>query len=201
MTFVDFDPARVPGGFHADPYPTYQLLREHSPVHRCPDGTWFLTRYADLDRIYRDRRAFSSDKKAVFGAKFGPTSELYAHHTTSLVFNDPPYHTRIRRAVVGALTPRVLREMAPGVTQLVDRLLDRAAEAVEFDAIADFASAIPVEVIGNLLTVPQSERTPLRRWSLAILGALEPSLTPQQESAGNAAVREFLDYLERLLRE
>lgn len=198
---VAFDPARVPAGFHADPYPLYRLLREQDPVHRCPDGTWFLTRYADLDRIYRDRRAFSSDKKAAFGPKFGTDSPLYQHHTSSLVFSDPPYHTRIRRAVVGALSPRVLREMAPGVTALVDRLLDAVAAAGEFDAIADFASAIPIEVIGNLLTVPQSERGPLRGWSLAILGALEPSLTAAQESRGNAAVREFLDYLERLLAE
>lgn len=196
---VDFDPGRVPAGFHADPYATYRLLREHDPVHRCPDGTWFLTRYADLDRIYRDRRAFSSDKKAVFGPKFGTDAPLFQHHTSSLVFSDPPYHTRIRRAVVGALTPRVLREMAPGVTALVDRLLDAAASAGRFDAIGDFASAIPIEVIGNLLTVPPSERGPLRGWSLAILGALEPRLSAAEEARGNAAVREFLDYLERLL--
>ena len=196
---VSFDPGAVGPDFHDDPYPTYRRLQQEDPIHRCPDGTWFLTRYADLDRIYRDRSSFSSDKKAAFAPKFGRGTPLYEHHTTSLVFNDPPYHTRVRRAIVGALTPRVLRDMAPGVTRLIDRLLDAIAERGRFDAIADFAAAIPVEVIGNLLTVPHEERGPLRAWSLAILGALEPTLTAEQLRRGNQAVSDFLGYLEALL--
>jgi cytochrome P450 len=185
----------------ADPYLTYRKLREQDPVYLCPDGTWFLTRYADLDRIYRDRRSFSSDKKAAFAPKFGDGSALYEHHTTSLVFNDPPYHTRIRRAIVGALTPHVLKDMAPGVISLVDRLLDRIETKGQFDAIVDFAAAIPVEVIGNLLSVPQAERGPLREWSLAILGALEPVLSAEQQQRGNAAVSDFLAYLRTLIAQ
>jgi cytochrome P450 len=63
------------------------------------------------------------------------------------------------------------------------------------------ASAIPVEIIGNLLGVPHAERGPLRAWSLAILGALEPKLTPEQEALGNRSVREFTDYLKVLVAE
>ncbi len=185
--------------FIADPYPTYRELRERDPIHRCADGSWLLTRYADLDRIYRDRRAFSSDKRIAFAPTLGVGSPLYEHHTTSLVFNDPPYHTRIRRAIVAALTPRLVRDMAPQVTALVDRLLESIAEKGEFDAIGDFAAAIPVEVIGNLLSVPREEREPLREWSLAILGGLEPNLTPQAKRRGDAAVSEFLDYLRELV--
>ena len=196
---LSFDPATPSPGFFSNPYPTYQLLREQDPLHRCPDGTWFLTRYADLERIYRDRSSFSSDKKTVFAPKFGDRSPLYEHHTTSLVFNDPPYHSRVRRAVVGALTPHVLREMRPGIVDLVDRLLARIEVKGEFDAIQDFAAAIPVEVIGNLLSVPPAERGPLREWSLAILGALEPVLTPEQQQRGNDAVTDFLTYLRTLL--
>lgn len=196
---MTFDPANVDWRFIADPYPTYRELRERDPVHRCSDGTWFLTRYAHLDRIYRDRRAFSSDKRAAFAPRFGVGSPLYEHHTNSLVFNDPPYHTRIRRAIVTALTPRVLKDMTPGVTALVDRLLERIAQLGEFDAIADFAAAIPVEVIGNLLTVPREERGPLRDWSLSILGALEPTLTPEAKQGGHTAVAEFLEYLRLLI--
>jgi len=194
-----FDPAAVDAGFHADPYPMYRALREHDPLHRCPDGSWFLTRHAHLDRIYRDRNAFSSDKKAAFAPRFGAGSPLFEHHTTSLVFNDPPYHTRVRRAIVGALSPHVLRDMAPAVARVIDGLLDQIEARGEFDGITDFAAAIPVEVIGNLLTVPREERGPLREWSLAILGALEPTLTPQQQARGDAAVREFVAYLKHLL--
>jgi len=186
-----FDPNRLDAGFYEEPYDTYAALRTYDPVHRCPDGSYFLSRFADLDQIYRDRSHFSSDKKTVFGPKFGPGSPLYEHHTRSLVFNDPPYHTRVRRQIVGALSPNALRALEPGVTALVDRLLGQLQERQRFDLIEDFAAAIPVEVIGNLLRVPREDRGPLRGWSLAILGALETELTPEQRARGNHAVTEF----------
>ena len=70
--------------------------------------------------------------------------------------------------------------MEPGLIVLVDRLLDDIGAAGSGDLIGDYASAIPVEVIGNLLGVPHADRGPLRGWSLAILGALEPALSPEQ---------------------
>ena len=65
----DFDPERLPPAFFDDPYPTYAALRRLAPAHRCPDGSWFLTRYRELDAVYLDREHFSSDKQAVFGAE------------------------------------------------------------------------------------------------------------------------------------
>jgi hypothetical protein len=196
-----FDLTALPEGFYIDPYPHYARLREQAPVHRCLDGSFLLTRHADLDRIYRDRANFSSDKRVAFAPKYGVDSLLYAHHTTSLVFNDAPYHTRVRRQIVGALTPRVLKALEPGVVTLVDRLLDALEDRGGGDAIAEFAGAIPVEVIGGLLGVPRDERGPLRNWSLAILGALEPVLTAEQQAFGERSVREFLDYLARLVAD
>jgi cytochrome P450 len=195
----EFDPSRLPAAFHVDPYPTYAALRTLDPVHRCADGSYFLTRHADLDQIYRDRSHFSSDKRAAFGPKFGTDSPLYEHHTTSLVFNDAPYHPRVRRPIVGALSPQVLHAMEPAITRLVDELLQGLEERGSVDLIADFAAAIPVEVIGNLLRVPRAERGPLRAWSLAILGALEPALTPAQLAQGNQAVSDFSAYLRGLI--
>ena len=87
------------------------------------------------------------------------------------------------------------------MVDLVDRLLDAAQEKSCFDLIEDFAAAIPIEVIGNLLGVPLADRGPLRGWSLAILGALEPALTGEQMARGNQAVRDFLDYLRLLVAE
>ncbi len=198
---AEFDPSRLDPQFYENPYPTYAALREFDPIHRCPDGSYFLTRYADLDRIYRDRLHYSSDKKEVFGPRFGIGSPLFEHHTSSLVFNDPPYHARVRRQIVGALTPAVLNSMEPAVVRLVDALLARMEEMREFDLIADYAAAIPIEVIGNLLRVPREDRAPLREWSLAILGALEPSPDPQQLAAGHRAVREFCDFLRVLVAD
>jgi cytochrome P450 len=193
-----FDLEKLTPEFYANPYPTYRALREHAPVKRLPNGSWFLTRYDDLVAIYKNTKLFSSDKKREFAPKYGD-SLLYEHHTTSLVFNDPPAHTRVRRLIMGALSPRAIAEMEPYLIALVDRLLDRMAEKREVELIGDFASAIPVEVIGNLLDVPHDERGPLRDWSLAILGALEPVISEAQFSRGNNAVREFLDYLETLV--
>ena len=190
-----FDLTSPPEGFHENPYPTYRALREDNPVHPQPDGSFVISRYDDLDMVYRDTARFISDKKAVFGPKFGPDSLLFEHHTNSLVFNDPPLHTRVRSVMVGALNPRALAHLEPQLEALVDRLLDEMAEATEVDLIAAFAGAIPVEVIGNLLGIPHADRGPLRGWSLAILGALEPKLTPEQMAWGNRSVAEFKAYL------
>jgi cytochrome P450 len=194
-----FDLRAVPAGFLDDPYPIYHQLRNLDPMRRMPDGSVFLTRHADLVRVYRDAATFSSDKRREFAPKFGDASPLFAHHTGSLVFNDPPLHTAVRRLIVGALTVRAIAAMEPALESLVDQLLDAAQEKGTIDAIDDFAAAIPVEVIGNLLDVPHPERAPLRDWSLAILGALEPVLNEQQLARGNRAVTEFLDYLRRLV--
>ncbi|MBN9005067.1 MAG: cytochrome P450 [Rhizobiales bacterium] len=196
-----FDIEKLTPDFYADPYPIYRALRETDPVKRMPNGSYFLTRYDDLVAIYKNTRQFSSDKKREFKPKYGD-SLLYEHHTTSLVFNDPPSHTRVRRLMMGALSPRAIAEMEPYVVALVDRLLDELAVKGEkggVELIGDYASAIPVEVIGNLLDVPHDEREPLRDWSLAILGALEPVISPEAFARGNTAVKDFLAYLETLV--
>src|SRR6187402_95304 len=193
-----FDLERLTGEFYADPYPTYRALRENEPVKRLGSGTWFLTRYDDLVTAYKNTKAFSSDKKREFAPKYGDTP-LYEHHTTSLVFNDPPAHTRVRRLIMGALSPRAIAGMEADLIRLVERLLDAIAAKGKVDLIDDFAAAIPIEVIGNLLDVPHDEREPLRDWSLAILGALEPVVSPDVAARGNQAVTDFLAYLRTLV--
>jgi len=200
LNIDEFDLRNLPRSFYDDPYPTYAALRAASPVWQLPDGSFFLTRYADLEHVYRDTLTFSSDKRIEFKPKFGD-SPLYEHHTTSLVFNDPPLHTRVRRIIAGALTPRAIAEMEEGLIAVVDTLLDRIESKGAADLVTEFASVIPVEIIGNLLGVPRGERESLRRWSLAILGALEPAPTPAMLETGNQAVRDFLVYLERLVAD
>ena len=164
-------------------------------------GRHVLSQPLCRSRSHLSRPAFSSDKKQAFAPKFGVGSPLYEHHTTSLVFNDAPYHTRVRRQIVGALTPHVLKAMEPDVVTLVDALLDRMEAQRDVDLISDYAAAVPVEVIGNLLRVPRADRGPLRGWSLAILGALEPAPTAAQLTAGNRAVTEFCAYLRELIAD
>lgn len=195
---ANFDLAKLTREFYDDPYPTYRALRDNEPVKRLPGGTVFLTRYDDLVTTYKNTKSFSSDKKREFAPKYGDTP-LYEHHTTSLVFNDPPAHTRVRRLIMGALSPRAIAGMEGDIVKLVDGLLDDIAAKGDFELIDDFAASIPIEVIGNLLDVPHDERAPLRDWSLAILGALEPVVSPETAARGNAAVKDFLAYLETLV--
>src|SRR5687767_647228 len=197
MDIGGFRLTEVPADFFDDPYRYYAALREQRPVHELEPGSYFLSRYADVVALYRDTRA-SSDKKVEFKPKFGE-SPLYEHHTTSLVFNDPPLHTRVRALMMGALNQRAIARMEAGVVQLVERLLDRFSRDVDF--IDAFAARIPVEVIGNLLDIPANERGPLRAWSIAILSGLEPRPTPEMLERGNRAVVEFKDYLARLVEE
>lgn len=195
-----FDLRALDRAFLDDPYPIYHLLRHYDPVRQMPDGSYFLTRYDDLQAVYRDSKRFSSDKKIEFKPKFGDTP-LYRHHTTSLVFNDPPLHTRVRRLLAPAFTPRALKLLEARFVALVDRLLDRAAKQGGMDVVTDYAAALPVEIIGDMLAVPPADRHLLRDWSLAILGALEPVLTPERAEAGNRAMLEFEAYLDGHLAE
>ncbi len=203
MTAADiaaFTLADPPPGFIDDPYPWYAGLRAHDPVHALGAGQWLLTRYDDVALVYRSAAA-SSDKQREFAPKFGVGTPLLENHTTSLVFNDPPLHTRVRRLLMGALNQRAIARMEAGVVALVNGLLDRLDGRREADLIEDYAAQIPVEVIGNLLDVPRDERAPLRGWSLAILSALEPAPNADVLTRGHAAVTDFTAYLRTLVAQ
>ena len=193
-----FEISRLTRDFLDDPFPTYHALRRHAPVKRMEDGSVFLTRYADVTEVYHDAERYSSDKTVDFRPAMGETP-LYEHHTTSLVFNDAPYHTRVRKRLMPAFTPRALRALEPRVEAVVDEMLDAIAERGSCDLIRDLASALPVELIGDMLGIPRPERAPLRGWSLAILSGLEPRPTPDQVAGGSDAVEEFKDYLRILV--
>ncbi|MDH3643523.1 MAG: cytochrome P450 [Gammaproteobacteria bacterium] len=193
-----FDLRDPPAGFVDDPFVWYDALREDAPLRRLPDDSVLVTGYDACVEIYNSD-AFVSDKRNLFLPKFGDTP-LYEHHTTSLVFNDPPYHSRVRRTLVEALKPRSIQPTVDMLTMRVAELLDELRDRREVDLLEAYASRIPVEVICNLLTVPNEDRDDLRRWSLAILGALEPAVDEMQLEVGNQAVVEFLGYLRELVR-
>ncbi|MEX2495218.1 MAG: hypothetical protein WD448_03965 [Woeseia sp.] len=112
----------LPADFFDDPFPYYRNLQRRQPVHRAADGSLLLSRYADVAQVYRDPGTFISDKRDLFRPKYGETP-LFEHHTTSLVFNDPPYHSRVRRLIAGALKPAAVKAMAPTLARFVDGLL------------------------------------------------------------------------------
>lgn len=197
-TARDFVLSRVDREFALDPYPDYAVLREHAPLCRQPDGSCVLTRYADVRAVLSDPACFSADKRIDFRPRFGD-SPLYEHHTTTIVFNDPPYHTRVRRLLAPFFAARVLRRMEQSIAATVDRLLDRATARGCIDLVEEFALPIPLGLISDLLGVPEDEREPLSGWARRILGALEPVRSAEQLAEGNRAVEEFKDYLRELI--
>ncbi len=193
-----FTLAAPPAGFIANPYPVYAALRRHSPVHPLGPNSWLLTRYEDVLAAYRSPHV-SSDKQREFAPRLGVGTPIFEHHTSSLVFNDPPLHTRVRRLLMGALNQRAIARMEAGLVSLVQDLLNRLANQPAPDIVEHFAAQIPVEVIGNLLDVPHAERAPLRDWSLAILSALEPAPSAALLARANTAVTDFTGYLRTLV--
>ena len=198
LDIKDFDLRSLPQAFYDDPYPWYHSLREQQPVRCMPDGSVLLTRYTDIQSVYKSPMLFSSDKRAEFKPKYGD-SPLYEHHTSSLVFNDPPLHSRVRNLIAGAMHPRAITAMETGLIKCVDELLDKLERSTQPDLITDYAMQIPIEIIGNMLAIPRDEREPLREWSLAILGALEPANSDRALEHGNQSVRDFINYLDKLV--
>ena len=194
---TSFDLNAIGRQFINDPYPTLANLREHDPVHFNPDGSVYLTRYEDVRAVYQDK-TMVSDKTVAFKDKFGE-GPLYTHHTTSLIFNDPPYHTTVRKLLAHAFTPRKLAEMEPLIENIVDSLLDDLHNAGDVDFVTAFAMRLPTEVISFMLGVPKEHRHKLRGFSLAILGALDPVVSDQRLHNGNEAVAEFSEMLDDLI--
>ncbi|MFZ7091672.1 cytochrome P450 [Primorskyibacter sp. 2E233] len=193
----DFDLNRIDMGFIENPHPVLHALRRERPVFHNADGSVYLTRYDDVLKVYQSRDMLS-DKTEAFGEKFG-RCPLHTHHTTSLIFNDPPYHTVVRKLISGAFTPRKLAEFEPLIEGIVGRLLDRVEDLGELDLIEDFAKVLPTEIISFMLGIPEEYRARLRDYSLAILGALDPVVPQDRLDAGNTAVEEFGEILNELI--
>jgi len=199
MNIESFDLYNPPTDFIDNVYKYYKLLREKSPIHKNPDGSFVLTTYKEIISVYRNFKIWSSDKKTEFGAKFG-ASPLFEHHTTSVVFVDPPDHTRIRKIFQQAFTPKSIRGLEKDIIKLVDSYLITMHEKKKFDFVSDFSFRLPVDVVCSVLGIPSEDRGLIRDWAHKILGALEPKLTPKQLDEGSTAVVNFKQYLKDQIR-
>ena len=194
MNIESFDLYNPPSDFIDNVYKYYNLLREKSPIHKNSDGSYVLTSYKDIVSVYRNFKIWSSDKKAEFGEKFG-SSPLFEHHTSSVVFVDPPDHTRIRKIFQHAFTPKSILNLEPDIKKLVDSYLVMMSDKKKFDFVSDFSFRLPVDVVCSVLGIPNEDRHLIRDWAHKILGALEPKLTSRQLDEGSNAVVNFKQYL------
>ncbi|MGW7516710.1 cytochrome P450 family protein [Streptomyces sp. NPDC054796] len=167
-------PALFDWEFAADPYPAYAWLREHAPVRRTelPSGVeaWLVTRYADARQALADQRlsknpGHHSQRGAHGKGKVGIPGERGAGLMTHLLNIDPPDHTRLRRLVSKAFTPRRVARFAPRVQELTDQLIDGFARRGEADLIHEFAFPLPIYAICDLLGVPAEDQDDFRSWA------------------------------------
>ena len=197
-----------------DPYPLYARLRAEDPIHRTPHGLWVLTRYADVAAILRDPRFGREGFERHFGTGGGPDSGrgIYGHADgssitdsaarQSMLFRDPPAHTRLRETVSHAFTPSAVEALRPRVDAIVHALLDRVKGAPTMDVVADLAEPLPRAVIGELLGIPEAHRAALGVWSGAVARSLDALPIPEDRplvKEGQAARRSLGGYFRELV--
>jgi cytochrome P450 len=158
--------------FYRNPYPVYEYLRRHDPVHWNPQwGGWLLTRYKDVSAVLRDAEHFSNvGRMSKFlnqlpGDIRKELKPFEDHFQRGLINSDPPDHTRIRALLSKTFTPRLIESQRARVQLLVNDLLDAVAENGGMDVIADFAFLLPVAVIGDMLGIPVGDRAQFKQWA------------------------------------
>jgi len=201
LAFDPWDP-----GFVADPYPAYTELRARGRVIRYePTDQWLVPHHADVSALLRDRRLGRTYQHRFTHEEFGRTAPPPEHEPFHILNDhgmldlEPPDHTRIRRLVSKAFTPRTVERLRPYVHGLANDLVARLVEAGGGDLLTDVAEPLPVAVIAEMLGVPEADRALLRPWSAAICGMYE--LNPSEETAASAvrASVEFSAYLAELI--
>lgn len=168
-------------GFSDDPYPHLQELRENDPVHQNPLGIWVMFRYDDVLQMLRDRTLSVEDRNIVLNERMALLADAFGNDSergsASMLSRDPPDHTRLRRLVSKAFTPRMIEQLRPRVEELVDSALDKAEG--EWDVIDRLAFPLPFTVISELLGTPETDSVQLREWSGTVVRSLEPVVDPE----------------------
>ncbi|MFI7633863.1 cytochrome P450 [Nonomuraea sp. NPDC049400] len=200
MRFDPWDP-----DFVAHPYGVYDELRRESPVSYFePTNQWLISRHADVNALLRDRRLGRSYLHVATHEEFGRPPEPEFHEPFWRVIRagmldvEPPVHTRLRRLVSKAFTPRMVESLRPRVRAIAEGLVDAFVEKGGGDLIAEVAEPLPVTVIAEMLGIPEHDRHLLRPWSADICGMYELNPTPDAQHAAVRAASEFAGYLKTL---
>src|ERR1700732_193374 len=180
-----FDPFAP--GFTDDPYPQYAALRAAAPVYQHPLGFWLLPCYDDVSWLLRaslsveDRNIAASPMLELREQMYG--AEAARPRGVSMLDRDPPDHTRLRRLVSKAFTPRAVQALRPRITELVDGMLDAMAQARRVDLVDALAFPLPFAVIAEMLGTPPADHERIRRLSGTVVRSLEPVADPDLVAA------------------
>jgi cytochrome P450 len=187
-------------GFYENPYAQYALLREHEPVHHdAAQDTWLLTRYDDVIALGRNKEL----SVALENARPGPyvdqerarLARMEGRQTRMMFRRDPPDHKRLRRQIYKEFTPKAVRRRRARLEALVNRTLDRLADKGETDLVEDFAFPLPLDVISDLLGLPEGDEALIREWSQAITKAIDPAVSEADVDASIVASDAMNEYL------
>jgi cytochrome P450 len=199
---VAFNPFE--SGFFDDPYRQYAALRDRDPVHHSPLEVWILFRYDDVVRVLRDPslsvqidNAAPTARTRVFLEQAPDEARERGAH--SILNIDPPDHTRLRRLVSKAFTPKMVQSLRPRIEVLVGDALDAMAARGKADVISDLAFPLPFTVISEMLGMPEANRDEVRGWSHTLTKTLDPILTPEEVQASLAAADNMLAHVQHVL--
>ncbi|NUW32560.1 cytochrome P450 [Nonomuraea sp. SMC257] len=194
--------------FVAHPYDVYDELRRTAPVtYFEPTDQWLISRHADVNALLRDRRLGRTYLHVATHEEFGRRPEpdfqepFWRVSRNGMLEVEPPLHTRLRRLVSKAFTPRMVESLRPRVRAIAGDLVDAFVEKGGGDLIAEVAEPLPVTVIAEMLGIPESDRHLLRPWSADMCGMYELNPSPQAQQAAVRAAEEFEAYLKALARE
>ncbi len=192
--------------FRQNPYPIYHQFREADPVHWSEMfGFWVCTRYDDIVAILRHSQASANPRdwerfddyvEALGGT--GPAGDMQSRW---MLLKNPPDHTRLRKLVTKAFTPRVVENMRPHVQDIVHDLLDAGQAKGSFDIIQDLAFPLPVIVIAELIGVPTQDREYFKDWTTALARSLDPVITPEIVQTADKATEDLIVYFTTLVAE
>jgi len=192
--------------FRRDPYPAYDALRRRAPVYFSKVfQEWMLTRYTDVLAVLHDPRFSTNRQESNLFKRLRPLRSLQPEFTDAITRNllmlDPPDHTRLRRLVNKAFTPRRVECLRPRIQALVDELLDGLADANDIDLIRDLAYPLPVIVIAEMLGIAPEDRSHFKRWSDELVALLDPLQADNGLRSAQAAYFELSEYFRRVLIE
>lgn len=190
---ANFDLFDIPAAYYEDPTPFWRVLRDDDPMHWNSDGSLLLTRYDDVKALWRDLTG-KVDRTDVYRDKFGE-GPLLEHHTSSMLFRDPPDHDRLREIVNPFFTQFGIERLRVSVHEIVGELLDELDGRTDIDYVADFASRIPIQVICDIFGVPRSDGPRIRDLGAQVLFPLNPAVPAEAIAAGHEATANFKGYL------
>lgn len=193
LTVETFNLRDTDDDYRRNPYPMLKELRDKRPLFQNPDGSYVVTRYADVDKILTSNDV-SVEKSAEYRKIMGD-GPILEFQLSAMTTWDPPAHGKLRGALAAAFTPRAMRTWEAMISETVDDLLVEPRKTGKMDLISDFSAALPLTVICKMLNVPTDMWTRFRAWAGSITTSLDPAAGPDIIALADSHANEWKEFL------